>query len=531
MRSVRFVCWFVVFVFVILAMVLAGTGSQLRGHAIQPSPPSAVKIPPAGSAAQPVVPGSGLPPAKFANAVTYRSGPCPYSVAVGDVNGDGIPDLVVANWTESGYCLRKLGNGGVSVLLGNGDGTFQAPVTYSSGGYGAWQVAIADVNGDGKPDLIVVNDSDSGDGGNGNVSILLGNGDGTFQAPVSYDSGGGGAVSLAVADLNGDGFPDVAVVNEFGSGSGSGTVGVLLNNGDGTFQAAVSYSSGGSLASEVAIGDLSGDGYPDLVVTNYEDGTVGVLLNNGDGTFQAAVVYATGGWAQSVAIGDLRSDGKLDLVVSEGSEILDVLLGNGDGTFQRPVFYNVHYYGVFAVTLGDVNCDGHLDVEMVLQSKSGNGASRIAGVVLGNGDGTLQTSAHGYKTGGKSATGVTVADLNGDGRPDIVATNPASSTVGVLLNVTLIPTTTTVGSSPNPSQVNQLVAFTATITATRPIPDGEVVTFYHGKTKLGSGTTENGVATLTTSFSKAGNYAIKASYPGDDYLEASSGTVKQVVEK
>ena len=240
---------------------------------------------------------SGL---NFAPAVPYGSGGYDaYSVVVADVNGDGKPDLLVANnCFSSSSCV----NGTVGVLLGNGDGTFQTAVTYGSGGYETLSLAVGDLNGDGKPDLVVANEcASSTNCVNGTVGVLLGNGDGTFQTAVTYGSGGYDTLSLAVGDVNGDGKPDLVVANCGYCGTGNDSVGVLLGNGDGTFQTAVPYDSGGSTSRSVAVGDVNGDGKPDLVVANQcvissncMNGLVGVLLGNGDGTFQAAVTYASG---------------------------------------------------------------------------------------------------------------------------------------------------------------------------------------------------------------------------------------------
>jgi hypothetical protein len=144
----------------------------------------------------------------FANAVVYGTGgDYAASVAVADLNGDGKADVVVANCGSGGNC--GMSPGSVGVLLGNGDGTFQTAVAYSSGGYGAVSVALADVNRDGKPDVLVANScSDAACATGGSVSVLLGNGDGTSRTAVAYSSGGYGAVSVAVADVNGDGKPD-----------------------------------------------------------------------------------------------------------------------------------------------------------------------------------------------------------------------------------------------------------------------------------------------------------------------------------
>jgi hypothetical protein len=239
----------------------------------------------------------------------------PQSVAVGDFNGDGKQDLVVTDAATNG----------VSVLLGNGDGSFQAAQGFAAG-YSPDFVAVADVNGDGKPDLVVADAG--GYGHSGGVSVLLGNGDGTFQAPRTFGAGLH-PISVAVADFNGDGKPDLAVANL------GGGVSVLLGNGDGTFQAAQNFAAG-SAPESVAVGDFNGDGKSDLVVANNSSSNVSVLLGNGDGTFQAAQSFTTGSGPFSVAVGDFNGDGKLDLAVTNVGAGVSVLLGNGDGTFQTP---------------------------------------------------------------------------------------------------------------------------------------------------------------------------------------------------
>ena len=178
-------------------------------------------------------------------------------------------------------CASRLGAAGSTLPL------FLPVVTYGSGGTGASSVALADVNGDGKLDLVVANIcASSTDCSTGTVAVLLGNGDGTFQTAVTYGTGGLGATSVAVGDLNGDGKPDLAVVN-----AGSPQVGVLLGNGDGTFQKVRRYLSGGFGISSVAIADVNGDGKLDLLIVNcgtcgLQEAVAGVLLGNGDGTFE-----------------------------------------------------------------------------------------------------------------------------------------------------------------------------------------------------------------------------------------------------
>jgi len=204
----------------------------------------------------------------------FGVGLSPLSVAVGDFNGDGYQDLAVANNSSRD----------VSVLVGNGDGDFQAAVNFPSGEWLTNSVSIGDFNGDGYQDLALTNNGNRPDLG-GTVSILVGNGDGTFQAPMVLDAGVG-PFSSAVGDFNCDGNQDLAVAGSFEYDGGGiiNNVSVLLGNGDGTFQPRVSFEAGDG-NSFVAVGDFNGDGYQDLAVTNYSSNNVSVLLGNGDGTF------------------------------------------------------------------------------------------------------------------------------------------------------------------------------------------------------------------------------------------------------
>src|ERR687887_514199 len=196
----------------------------------------------------------------------------PASVAVGDINGDSRQDLAVAN---------NLGDS-VAVLLGNGDGSFQAPrVVYLGPSNNPRSVAIGEFNGDGRADLAVANPTSN------TVVVLRGNGDGTFQPAVTLTAGTNPG-SVAVADFNGDGRADVAVAN-----MGSNDVSVLLGNGDATFQPAQTFAAGAG-AAFIAVGDFNRDSRPDLAVANTNAGTVCLLLGNGDGSFQAAQSVSSG---------------------------------------------------------------------------------------------------------------------------------------------------------------------------------------------------------------------------------------------
>ena len=301
----------------------------------------------------------------FLPAVTYDPGGFyTVSVAIGDVNGDGKPDLIVANCEPDPVyrCQNQVVDGVMGVLLAKGDGTFAPPVTYDSGGTGPTSVAVADVNGDGRLDLIVSNCSHTGIAGcpgsyaGGEVSILLGNGDGSFQSALSYSSGGIGASSAVVSDVNADGKPDIVVANFQNTyyNATSGLLGVLLGNGDGTFQPVVTYKPIGVDTFSVAVADVNGDQKVDLVTADgvcrtatLNAGCVSVLLGNGDGTFQPAVPYDSGGGssasAASAAIADVDGDGRPDVVVTNWctfcTDRLGVLLGNGDGTFREATTY------------------------------------------------------------------------------------------------------------------------------------------------------------------------------------------------
>jgi uncharacterized membrane protein len=403
--------------------------------------------------------------ASFRKAVPYiTSGYNPYSVAVADVNGDGTLDLIIANEQQS----KSNPEGSISVMLGKGNGTFHKPVNYDSGGESAYSISVADVNGDGKLDLVVANGCLGSNCATGSVGVLLGKGDGTFDKVVTYSSGAASVFGshVAVGDLNGDGKLDLAVATT-GSGCGNGCpkglVGVLLGKGDGTFKKARTYSTGGFDAiGWVAIADVNGDKKPDLLVANYcatecsfppAEGSVGVLLGKGDGTFRTVKTYLSGGdGAVSVAVADLNKDGKPDLLVancgplacgpgSPGGNVA-VLIGNGNGTF-KPAFRYLAANSPFNVVAADVNGDGNLDI-VVSNWGTSNGGSNDGSVtvLLGKGNGAFRP-AQIFPSGGAEAPSVAVADVNKDGRPDIVLACVAdtlnqSSTgvVTVLINVT-----------------------------------------------------------------------------------------------
>jgi hypothetical protein len=492
----------------------------------------------------------------FLPAVTYSTGGHnPYSVAIADLNGDHNLDMVIAN--QGNYT-----EGSVSVLMGNGDGTFQPASVYDSGAELAYSVVIADVNGDGKPDLVIGESCDGSDCSKGGVGVFIGNGDGTFQPVVIYPlkSAAFYGSRVAVADLNGDGKLDVAVSMAGDVCCSAGVVDVLLGKGNGSFQGAKQYGTGGyNGPGSVAIGDVNGDGKPDLVVVNYcstacgfppAEGSVGVLLGNGDGTFQNPVTYDTGGQGSiSVAIANLTRNGYPDLVVTScGSQAcgpggpggtVAVLLNKGDGTFESAKGYKAGT-SPFSVVAADVNNDGKLDVVASNWGTSdfGSNAGAVT-VLLGKGNGQLEPAVT-YPSGGAESPSVAVVDLNSDGKLDIALACVDDSLLGtegvasILINDSALPaqkTTTTVTTSGSPSFAGEAVTFTASVIAKNgTVPNSGLVTFFDGKNQLATVPLSEGMASYTTSALTVKTHTIKATYAGDANFQASSGSVKQVVE-
>ena len=339
----------------------------------------------------------------FNTPVTYPIGPNPTMTAVADFNGDGKPDLAVAP------------DGSPEIMLGNGDGTFQTETRITEKITASW-LAVGDFNGDGKPDLVVV----SGDNSNtANAAILLGNGDGTFQNPRIF-SAGRTPVCVAVADFNGDGKLDLAIADQSG-----GSVSIWLGNGDGTFLPPTFYAAEDG-PSRIAVADFNGDGKPDLAVVSYGNSpnNVSIFLGKGDGSFQPRKDYGTGerSGPRDVAVGDFNGDGKPDLAVADSTTAtVSILLGNGDGSFQPQVPYKVGKDPI-AVAAADLNGDGKVDLAVSAEE------SGITAILLGNGDGTFQAPVD-YVPAGFT---LIVADFNGDGVPDL-AVCPVGGGITILL--------------------------------------------------------------------------------------------------
>lgn len=331
----------------------------------------------------------------FMNLSSVALAPTPSYPGAGvaaDFNGDGKLDLAVA---ESNYP-----NGQVSVELGRGDGTFQKPIvsSLSTSATNPNLVLEADFNGDGKSDLVVGDDY-----GNG-FQILLGQGDGAFKTPVdtvlNYTSN-----SLAVGDFNRDGKADVVVSTNGNSGNPS--VNIYLSNGDGTFSAGAQYS--GPYYAGVTVADVNGDGNLDLVVSSFGS-ALEVFLGNGDGTFKSPTYGTSDTYSSQAVVGDFNGDGKLDIAVGTYTGIA-FLAGNGDGTFRSQVYSDSTLQFSGTLLAADFSGDGKLD----LVGYAINLPGRV--IMRGNGDGTFQ-SPFDYASYGLGVVAV-AGDFNSDGVSDL----------------------------------------------------------------------------------------------------------------
>ena len=393
----------------------------------------------------------------LSNPNNYSVGSSPGEVVEADVNGDGKLDLVVLN----------TGDQSISILLGNGDGTFRPAISQPIGSSGKF-IAVGDFNGDGKLDLAI------GNGSANTISILVGNGDGTFQAAVPIDIGFS-CDFVAVADFNNDKKMDILVSTGNGDTSNPtpGSIAILLGNGIGTFQTPKILSVTTALyIAYVAIADFNGDG--NLDVTAGEgvsldctlqgaaclNGNVVVFLGNGDGTFQAAVKSPVNFGPVFFSTGDFNGDGKTDLIIggvevfNSGPElpstqmrVIATVPGNGDGTFGAPIMVAALPASVPLckgpavngdIVVADLNEDGQLDLITTVAEYTGACGSptpsSAAWAFLGNGDGTFQAPQQfnlATQPGWLAVCNFSAATL-----PGFAVSNPSANSVSVFLNTT-----------------------------------------------------------------------------------------------
>jgi hypothetical protein len=396
--------------------------------------------------------------------------------AIGDFNGDGNPDIAVMVSTNYGATFS------MAMIPGNGDGTFGTPVlTPSSYGYSDILYA-ADFDGDGRDDLILVHSGNS----TGSFDVFLSTGGGSFASPVPYAISAANPAAVIFVDVNGDGKLDLMIADGVPAPDDPNpnpSVSTLIGNGDGTFQAPTRVPYPGPMVDAVfvdvngdgrldlvsnsqvilatstgyqapanlirpsgqtscvavdgvvAVADVNGDGHPDIATADCQNDTATIYLNNGDGTFQMGTSYWAGFYPQGLAMGDVNGDGKADIVVANAdSADAAVLLGNGDGTFQ-PVTsgFSVGGFPWAKPVLADFNKDSKLDV---LAANYVPDISFALTYLQGFGDGTFAAARDYYSpqpaSGGYAfGVGVATADFNNDGKPDFVLGNAGSSSVGI----------------------------------------------------------------------------------------------------
>lgn len=468
----------------------------------------------------------------FRAARSYAAGVQPVSIASGNLSGGKIPALVVANYCGSD--LTCVTSGSVSVFLADDKGVYKLSSTYETGA-GTVSVVLADVKGDGKPDIIALNRVDK------TAAVLLGLGDGTFRQPMTFPLAGA-PVAVAVGDLNKDGKPDLAVLEDCGSAKCSqpGSIEILRGAGDGSFQSLASYTVGYSPTS-VVLGDINGDKKIDILVSNrcgadascQSPGTGSVLIGDGTGKFVAAKDVVLGKSPSSIALGSLTGSG-MDLVVSRSADnTVAVLRGKGDGTFQAAVPYAVGNQPG-SLVVADFNGDGKADVAVANVNDS------TVSILSGRGDGSLEPAK--VVAVGKGPASLTAIKGSVAGHASLASANGSSGASSVATEFTVLSnvqsfigvtaSTTTLTATPNASNVDQSVTLSVTVAGGSGTPTGTVnITGNGTPASVCAGLTLDGTGAASCSVStlEVNSTTLTASYGGDGTYNISSGTASVTV--